>query len=834
MKPSSWPILLVLALAIPSSGAPPDDSTPSAQDQARFNLLKQRFLEKQGLPAAAAVSAVVPPTVPLPPGQVARPPQPSWGDQERQRSIEFNKEFGDGSYEGIVGFSRRCLSADGCDKLATADVIDGAYKFVGLEKDVESRTLTRESAVYKSRDEQIKTGLRGAMNEFHALPGANPSYENELIKVSDPILKKIFSPAELLQYAERNAASSDSPNYYTYLGQKLSAAGSQAEARTAFDAALERDPNNEAALSGRAQAKYELGDFPGAVGDARAALELNPGDERALVALKFSEGRRSVGVAGDAARGAAAGPAAGFGAGPGAAGDEFAANEGAAVPVDALRRSEALVVDAKRSLNLGDARSAVESLRKAVEINPSNAQAYSLTSMAYSRLKNYEAAYSAAESGLKLAPHSPTLLDSQAFALNHLKDYRGALAAADLALSVNPNDPMAHFNRAAALGGLHDRAGMIAELKSASALDPKFAPILDTILNLPEADDILYLFPGESPSPAAEAAPRAAPGAARPWAPIAGVAAVAALLASLLLLRRRTARPPAARPPPLGTIRRSSSTLLAGKYELGRELGAGGMGVVYEGRDRSLSRAVAIKRMREEIRWDGRERERFVAEAKLVAKLKHPNIVEIHAIVEEAGEVYLVFEYVTGRTLHDVLAAEKKLTFAKARQLFRGIVAALDYASGLGVIHRDLKPANIMVDAEGRVRVMDFGIARLTQEALSRRSRTRTGTVVGTPPYMAPEQELSKARKESDVYSLAVCLYESLTGTRPFGGVGAGLLLNKINRAYDAPSKAAAGLPHGIDAVFAKALDPDPDKRYASAGALLRALESLEATSPAA
>ncbi|MCR4296029.1 MAG: serine/threonine protein kinase, partial [Elusimicrobia bacterium] len=228
------------------------------------------------------------------------------------------------------------------------------------------------------------------------------------------------------------------------------------------------------------------------------------------------------------------------------------------------------------------------------------------------------------------------------------------------------------------------------------------------------------------------------------------------------------------------------------------------------------------------IRWDPRERARFVAEAKLVAKLHHPHIVEIHTIVEQEGEVYLIFEHIAGRTLRQVIAEDGKLPFQKARDLFRGVASALDYAHGLGVIHRDLKPANLMVDAEGRVRVMDFGIARLTEEALSR--RTGTSRAVGTPLYMAPEQEQGVARSESDAYSMAVCLYELLTGRRPFAGSGTGLLMNKLKSVYEPPSKLDARLPSGLDEVFAKALGPDPDKRYASAGKLLRALESLEAT----
>ena len=827
MKTTAGLLALLLLSATSGAAAPvPDNSDTTAQDQARFELLKKRFLQQQGIPAAAAGGVVAPV-----PGQKPPPPAPSWEQQERERTLEFNKQFGPGAYEGIVGFSKRCLSADGCDKLATADVIDGAYKFVDLQKDVEKKTLTPDSGAYRSRHEEIKGGMRTAMEEFRPRPGARTSYENDFIKFSDPIVKKIFSKDELLQYAERNAASSDSAPFYTYLGKALNGAGPPGKARQAFDAALERDPKNEEALSGRAQARLNMGDYPGAATDARAALKLNPGDEHALVALKFSEGRTAAGSSGGApGAAAAAGAAAEAGANAGGvwpmSGSAQArlSRPGDGAAVDAPRR-EALIAEAKRSLSLGDPRAAAEFLRQAVALDPRSAEALSLSAMADIRLKKYGDALAAAEAGLLLAPKSAALLDSKAAALNAMKDYSAALAAADLAIAANPRDAMGYFNRAWALGGLNDRAGSLAALKTAAELNPQFAPTLEAAMNLPKDSDILILFPGDKAGPAS-APPSASFSVWPPSRPVlwgAAALGVLAALALLVLFRGEPAAPASGAAP--------APTLLAGKYRIGREIGSGGMGVVYDGRDLSLDRAVAIKRMREEVRWDPRERARFVAEAQLVAKLKHPHIVEIHTIVEEGGEVYLIFEHVSGRTLQQMVAQEKKIPFSTARDLFRGVSAALDYAHSLGVVHRDLKPANIMVDGDGRVRVMDFGIARLTEEALTRHSRT--GVAVGTPLYMAPEQEQGVARKESDVYSATLCLYEALTGRPPFSGIGAGLLMNKLKSAYEPPLVLNPGLPRGLDDVFAKALDPDPDKRYATAGLLLRALEGLDAPSPA-
>jgi eukaryotic-like serine/threonine-protein kinase len=135
-----------------------------------------------------------------------------------------------------------------------------------------------------------------------------------------------------------------------------------------------------------------------------------------------------------------------------------------------------------------------------------------------------------------------------------------------------------------------------------------------------------------------------------------------------------------------------------------------------------------------------------------------------------------------------------------------------------------MKPSNLMLDGHGRVKVMDFGIARAAKDVMTR--VPMTNTIVGTPPYMAPEQEQGQVRKESDVYALAVCAYELLCGRLPFPGVGAGMLMNKINMSYVPPSKMADHLPAPLDEVFAKAFQPDPEKRYRAAGEFAGALEA--------
>jgi serine/threonine protein kinase len=264
------------------------------------------------------------------------------------------------------------------------------------------------------------------------------------------------------------------------------------------------------------------------------------------------------------------------------------------------------------------------------------------------------------------------------------------------------------------------------------------------------------------------------------------------------------------------------------QYRVLKQIGTGGMGLVYQAKDVSLDRSVAIKKMRDEIRSEPSERQRFITEARTVAALHHPNIVDIYSIAEDESDVYLVFEYVDGQTLSDALRDKGTFDLDGALKVMRGVCDAVDYAHRQKVIHRDIKPSNIMISAEGRVKVMDFGVARQAKDAMTKMSLTNT--VVGTPPYMAPEQEQGTVRKESDVFALGVVLYELVTGKLPFQGQGAGMLLNKINGRHIPVSQAMDhALPAALDEVLNRALAPDPEKRYRTPAEFLAALEAVAA-----
>ena len=238
-------------------------------------------------------------------------------------------------------------------------------------------------------------------------------------------------------------------------------------------------------------------------------------------------------------------------------------------------------------------------------------------------------------------------------------------------------------------------------------------------------------------------------------------------------------------------------------FDVRRCLGRGGMGVVYQARQKSLNREVAIKILAPERVDDPRFAEIFSKEAELLAKLSHPNIVTIHDFGETGGLFYLVMEYVDGVNLRDLLQAGN-LEPEQALAVVPPICEALEYAHEKGVVHRDIKPENLLLDREGRVKIADFGIAALVGAV---------GENSGTPPYMAPEQSGGSVDRRADIYALGVVLYEMLTGERP--------TVNVV-----APSRKVQ-VDVKIDEMVLRALENEPEKRYQTAGEFRTALETV-------
>jgi len=579
-------------------------------------------------------------------------------------------------------------------------------------------------------------------------------------------------------------------------------------------------------------------DFRKAFDMAGRALALDPNNRNALEVLHAAKGRSGGIEAGASSWAAAKGAAASLGDAPGAAGSFGAAAPSSEIAAAALSGAAKIASDEARggamnALKLGDARGAIDILSKALAQNPANPALLNLRAQTYGRVGQWDEALKDAVAGLALAPGNPILLNTQALAFNRTRRYSEALGASEAAIAADPRSAWAFANRAHAYAGLGDKEAMLADLRRAAALDPRFAKTIAEAetLQVPSDGDVMFLFPGETAKAGAAAKTPAPVGRAKSFGAVAGAGIVGGLLLALGLLSTvmkplkdtvvsvftRAKRTGPAVNDAVATAQPASAAgnvggLIRGQYEISRQIGAGGMGMVYEGTDRSLGRRVAIKKMREELRLNPRERDRFIIEAKTVASLHHPNIVDIYAIAEEGEDVYLVFEYVDGKTVHDLVQLKGRLEPAESVRVTRAMGEALTYAHAHGVIHRDMKPSNVMLTKDGAVKVMDFGIARMAKDAMTRYSMTNT--VVGTPPYMAPEQEQGVVRKESDVYSLAICAYEMLTGKLPFIGIGAGMLMNKINMSYIPPSRNIAGLPEALDEVFLKAFQADPERRY--------------------
>ena len=278
----------------------------------------------------------------------------------------------------------------------------------------------------------------------------------------------------------------------------------------------------------------------------------------------------------------------------------------------------------------------------------------------------------------------------------------------------------------------------------------------------------------------------------------------------------------------------SSAPARIGRYDIERILGEGAMGVVYEGRDTRLHRKVAIKTILKSALDSDSAKEysqRFAREAQAVARLNHPNIVQVFDFAEEGNVAYIVMELVRGRELKTFFDAKERFELKEVVHIMGELCEALHFAHEAAIIHRDIKPANVMIDTQGRVKLTDFGVARIADPDRTISDKTQAGTVIGTPAYMSPEQiQGGVTDRRTDIFSAGVILYEFLCGAKPFPGSGAWAIAKKIlTETPVAPSSVNPGLSPLFDAVVAKALAKNVDERYQTARlfgyALQRAFE---------
>jgi serine/threonine-protein kinase len=315
----------------------------------------------------------------------------------------------------------------------------------------------------------------------------------------------------------------------------------------------------------------------------------------------------------------------------------------------------------------------------------------------------------------------------------------------------------------------------------------------------------------------------------------AGQEKVHRLAAPLRSALAAAATPPADRTPPPGAPDTGDAAGLPaslGDYELQEEIGAGGMGVVYKARQRSLGRLVALKM----IRWDHAayptEGRRFRNEAEMAAGLDHPHIVPVYEVAEHAGQLYFTMKLIEGGSLADRIEQLRRDPHGAAR-LVATVARAVHYAHQRGILHRDLKPGNILLDAAGQPHVTDFGLARRVE---SDSSLTQSGALVGTPAYMAPEQasgQKGAVTTAADVYGLGALLYALLTGGPPFRGETVADTLQLVRASEPvAPSRANPLVDRNLETICLKCLDKEPERRYASAEALAEDLERWLADEP--
>jgi TolB-like protein/tRNA A-37 threonylcarbamoyl transferase component Bud32 len=277
-------------------------------------------------------------------------------------------------------------------------------------------------------------------------------------------------------------------------------------------------------------------------------------------------------------------------------------------------------------------------------------------------------------------------------------------------------------------------------------------------------------------------------------------------------------------------------------YEILEKLGEGGMGVVYRARDQKLGRDVALKVLAESISTDSERHSRFEREARAIAALKHPNIITVYSIEEAEGIRFITMEYMGGDNLSAEIT-EGGLPLDRLLDVAVLIAGALAKAHGEGIVHRDLKPANIMRDADGQLKILDFGLAKLHETALEKDETiagdtdgvTMEGTILGTAAYMSPEQAEGRVvDARSDVFTLGIVLYEMATGRRPFEGSSTISTLSAILKDEPPPiGEQRPNLPGGLAAVIERCLAKNPEERYATAADVRRDLQLVrEGDSP--
>ncbi len=270
---------------------------------------------------------------------------------------------------------------------------------------------------------------------------------------------------------------------------------------------------------------------------------------------------------------------------------------------------------------------------------------------------------------------------------------------------------------------------------------------------------------------------------------------------------------------------------MIGKYRVKRELGRGGMGAVYLAEQPALGREVAIKELIVSPAADPTALTRFMQEAQVMARSNHPNLVQVHDMEQLGDARYIILEFVRGRSMRDLLTAGR-VPLPTVFAVMHGVLQGLNYAHRHAIVHRDMKPENVLISDEGDVKVADFGIARLTDDAGGGSTATKTGTTVGTPQYMSPEQvSTSKVDGRSDLYSAGILLYELVCGRPPFVATEVDgpftLMAKHVQAPPPPPALHRPDVDRELEHVILKALAKRPEERYQTGAEFDAALERV-------
>ncbi|MEO1496456.1 MAG: serine/threonine-protein kinase [Planctomycetota bacterium] len=353
--------------------------------------------------------------------------------------------------------------------------------------------------------------------------------------------------------------------------------------------------------------------------------------------------------------------------------------------------------------------------------------------------------------------------------------------------------------------------------------DERLAALLDELTDAAESGDI------GKPDELVAAHPELAPDIRDLWGALMVTNAVVTLSATT------TFNPSGAATTP-GPAQELSFPYQLGDYQLSEEVGRGGMGIVYRAHQQSLDRPTAVKLILRGALASSDDQKRFRSEAEAVARLEHPGIVPIHEVGEHNGQLFFSMPFIQGQTLSQRLA-KGPIDAREAARLVRDVARAIQYAHERGIIHRDLKPANILLDAENRVHVTDFGLAkRVSSDNTSAATLTNTGAILGTPSYMAPEQAAG-GRGEvgplSDVYSLGALLYALVTGRPPFQGPSpVDTVLMLLEREPVSPRMLNGRVDRDLEMIILRCLQKPAELRYASAAEFAADLEAFLRNEP--